>query len=171
MAKDDSDASEAVDGESPPKKRFGKKFLLMAGGGLLVLLLAGGAGAYFFFFQASPEKHKTADAGATPLVPPQVVYYDLPDLIVNIQSADQTNVYLKLSLSLELATPEEKSGMQSLMPRIVDAFQGYLRELRVDDLRGSEGVMRLKEELLRRANAAADPYPVRDVLLKEMIIQ
>lgn len=57
------------------------------------------------------------------------------------------------------------------MPRIVDQFQSYLRELRVDDLHGSAGVMRVKEELLRRINIAASPYPVRDVLLKEMIVQ
>jgi flagellar FliL protein len=57
------------------------------------------------------------------------------------------------------------------MPRIVDQFQSYLRELRVDDLRGSAGVMRLKEELLRRINVAAAPFSVRDVLLKEMIVQ
>ena len=45
------------------------------------------------------------------------------------------------------------------------------RELRIDDLHGSAGVLRVKEELLRRINAAASPYPVRDVLLKEMIVQ
>jgi flagellar protein FliL len=57
------------------------------------------------------------------------------------------------------------------MPRVVDQFQSYLRELRVDDLHGSAGVLRLKEELLRRINVAAAPYPVKDVLLKEMIVQ
>ena len=35
----------------------------------------------------------------------------------------------------------------------------------------SAGVLRLKEELLRRVNVAAAPYKVRDVLLKEMIVQ
>ena len=52
----------------------------------------------------------------------------------------------------------EKAGMQALMPRVVDQFQAYLRELRVDDLKGSAGVLRLKEELLRRVNVAAAPY-------------
>jgi len=80
-------------------------------------------------------------------------------------------VYLKLSLSLELYTNDENAGIQALMPRIVDQFQGYLRELRSDDLKGSAGIMRVKEELLRRTNVAAAPYRVRDVLLKEMIIQ
>ena len=63
------------------------------------------------------------------------------------------------------------AGLQVLMPRIVDQFQGYLRELRVDDIKGSAGIMRLKEEMLRRINVAAAPYRVRDVLLKEMIVQ
>ena len=54
---------------------------------------------------------------------------------------------------------------------MVDQFQGYLRELRMDDLKGSAGIARVKEELLRRVNVAAAPYKVRDVLLQEMIVQ
>jgi flagellar FliL protein len=74
-------------------------------------------------------------------------------------------------VSLELSNDEEKTGIQPLMPRVVDQFQSYLRELRIDDLKGSAGVLRLKEELLRRINVAAAPYHVKDVLLKEMIVQ
>ncbi len=89
-----------------------------------------------------------------------MTFFDVPDIIVYIQSADTTPAYLKLSVSLELDSPEEKAGIQALMPRVVDQFQGYLRELRMDDLRGSAGVLRLKEELMRRINAAAAPYRV-----------
>ncbi|HEY4125583.1 MAG TPA: flagellar basal body-associated FliL family protein [Rhizomicrobium sp.] len=170
-----SEKSESGEGETAteePKKGFGKKFLLMAGAGALVLLLGIGGGVYYFFFMGSGEETKTAQAKPEiPLTPPQVAYYDVPDIIVNIQTADGSPAYLKVGLSLELDTPEEKAGMQALMPRVVDQFQGYLRELRVDDLKGSAGVMRLKEELLRRINVAASPYQVRDVLLKEMIVQ
>ena len=155
------------------KKRFGKKFLLIAGAGALVLVLGLGAGAYFLFFSGSSDVHKTKMAGGAPvpLVAPQVAFFDMPDIVVNIQTADGTPAYLKLSVSLELDGADEKPGLQALMPRIVDQFQSYLRELRVDDLRGSAGVMRLKEELLRRINVAAAPFSVRDVLLKEMIVQ
>jgi flagellar FliL protein len=90
---------------------------------------------------------------------------------VNIQSADGNPAYLKLAVSLELTGADEKAGIQPLMPRVVDQFQGYLRELRVDDLKGSAGVLRLKEELLRRINVATAPFAVKDVLLKEMIVQ
>ena len=51
-------------------------------------------------------------------------------------------------------------------------FQVYLRELRVEDeLSGSAGVYRLKEELLARVNAAVEPINVTDVLFKEMLVQ
>lgn len=167
-----SDGGEGEAAGEEPKKGFGKKFLLMAGAGGLVLLLAIGGGVYYFFFMGSGDETQLAEAKhEVPLTPPDVAYYDVPDIIVNIQTADGAPAYLKVGLSLELDTQEEKAGMQALMPRVVDQFQGYLRELRVDDLKGSAGVMRLKEELLRRINVAAAPYKVRDVLLKEMIIQ
>jgi len=98
-------------------------------------------------------------------------FFDLPDIIVNIQSGDATPAFLKLSVSLELEKAEAKAAIEPVLPRVVDQFQTYLRELRVEDVRGSAGVMRLKEELLRRVNLAVAPTPVRDVLLKEMIVQ
>ena len=59
----------------------------------------------------------------------------------------------------------------AMMPRIIDNFQIYLRELRVEDLRGSDGIYRLREELLARVNAAVAPVKVTDVLFKEMLVQ
>jgi len=180
MAKDkepelDED-SEDGEGEGASKGllgRFSKKMLMIAGAGALVLIVLLGTGVYFLFFSSSDaDKPKMVGNVVLPVVPPQVVFYDMPDLVVNIQSADSgAPAYLKLSVALELAAPEERPGIQVLMPRIVDQFQSYLRELRIDDLHGSAGVLRVKEELLRRVNVAAAPYPVRDVLLKEMIVQ
>jgi flagellar FliL protein len=57
------------------------------------------------------------------------------------------------------------------MPRILDLFQTYLRDMRPDELRGSEGSYRLREELVGRAMVAAAPAQVRNVLFEEMIIQ
>jgi len=165
---------EAAEGEQPKKgligKLLGNKLILFGAIGAIVLLLGGG-GAYFFFFSGGEPKDGKEVAEALPETPPEITFYDMPDIIVNIQSADTAPAYLKLSVSLELDNAEEKAGIEALKPRIVDQFQGYLRELRVDDLKGSAGVVRLKEELLRRINASAAPYRVRDVLLKQMIVQ
>ena len=54
---------------------------------------------------------------------------------------------------------------------IRDSFQTYLRELRLDDLRGSAGMYRLREELLTRINVAVQPSKVSAVLFKEMLVQ
>jgi flagellar FliL protein len=160
-------------GAGAPKKglaRFLTKKILIIAAPVLLLLLGGiGGGVYFLFLKPAPVK--VAKADAIPLTPPQVAFSDVPDILVNIQSSDGTPAYLKLSLSLEMDNDLEKAGITALTPRLVDQFQSYLRELRVDDLKGSEGVLRLKEELLRRVNASSAPYHVRDVLLKQMIVQ
>jgi flagellar FliL protein len=186
VANDDTQAPDSDDGEKDgaatdaPKqglvkkllgiKLLGNKLVLFGGAGAIVLLLLAG-GAYFFFFShSSAPETKVADE-ALPPTPPTVAFYDVPDIIVNIQGADSTPAYLKLSVALELYSAEEKPGLQVLMPRVVDQFQGYLRELRMDDLKGSAGIVRLKEELLRRVNVSAAPYRVRDVLLKQVIVQ
>jgi flagellar protein FliL len=183
MAKKDKEKEPDADGENaegkgegeaaPQKgfKRFLSKKILMIAVPALVLVLGGGGGAAYLFLLKPHDADKTKTAEAPPLTPPQVAFSDVPDILVNIQSSDGTPAYLKLSLSLEMDNDLEKTGMTALMPRLVDQFQSYLRELRVDDLKGSEGVLRLKEELLRRVNASAAPYKVRDVLLKQMIVQ
>jgi flagellar FliL protein len=173
------DGADAPEGEAAPKKGLlgkllNKKMLMIAVPALVVVLAGGGAGAYFFVFKPKAEEAaKLAEKKEpeVPLTPPEVAFSEVPDILVNIQSNDGTPAYLKLSLSLEMDNELAKTGMQALMPRMVDQFQAYLRELRLDDLKGSEGVVRLKEELLRRADVAAAPYKVRDVLLKQMIIQ
>jgi flagellar FliL protein len=170
-AQDDKPEGEAVEGA--PKKGLGrfltKKMLIIAVPALLLVVGGGGAGAYLFLFKS--DKTQEAKAEDVPLTPPKVAFSDMQDILVNIQSNDGTPAYLKLGVSLELEDDAQKAALQPLMPRITDQFQAYLRELRLDDLKGSAGVLRLKEELLRRVNVAAAPYKVRDVLLKEMIVQ
>ena len=57
------------------------------------------------------------------------------------------------------------------MPRLLDMFQTYLREMRPDELRGSAGTYRLREELIARANVAVMPVKVNDVLFTQILIQ
>ncbi len=103
--------------------------------------------------------------------PKDVVFYDLPEMLVNINSSGRRTHYLKISVSLELTNPKDVARLQQVLPRIIDNFQVYLRELRIEDLQGSAGLYRLREELLRRVTVAAAPAKVSDVLFKEMLIQ
>jgi flagellar FliL protein len=99
------------------------------------------------------------------------VYYELPEFVVNLNTRDRRTSYLKLRANLELETGEDIPRIASRMPRIVDSFQVYLRELRLDDVKGSAGTYRLREELLRRISQEVSPARVRDVLFLEMFIQ
>ena len=166
----EGDKPEGEGAEGAPKKKGLKKILIIAVPALLLVLGGGGAGAYFFLFKKEPAKEAKA-AEEVPLTPPTVAYSELNDLLVNIQGDGSTPSYLKLSVSLELENEEQKKAVETLLPRVKDQFQAYMREIRLDDLKGSAGVQRLKEELLRRVNVAAAPYHVRDVLLKEMLVQ
>ena len=78
---------------------------------------------------------------------------------------------LKVKVVLELPDQALSAQIEPLMPRIMDTFQTYLRELRPTDLDGSAGLYRLKEELTRRVNAAVAPNRITAVLFKEIIVQ
>ncbi len=97
-------------------------------------------------------------------------FVQIPNMLVNLTSEGQPR-YLRLSVQLELASAEDQVAVEGVMPRVVDQFQTYLRELRVKDLRGSAGIYRLQIELLNRVNAAAYPVEVKDVLFQEILIQ
>jgi flagellar FliL protein len=72
---------------------------------------------------------------------------------------------------LEVKGEPQVGQVKPVLPRVVDLFQTYLRELRPSDLHGSMGLFRLKEELTRRANAAVSPGQINAVLFKEVVIQ
>lgn len=143
---------------------------------LPLLIIGGGAGAYFMglFDKAGSSSTEMAEAeksmkeGAPN---PSASFLKIPDMIVNLSSADGQPRYLRLSVQLELKNEAEKISVEQVMPRVIDQFQTYLRELRVRDLRGSAGIYRLQMELLSRVNAAAYPVEVQDVLFQEILIQ
>jgi flagellar protein FliL len=147
--------------------KLNRKTLLIAAPVLLVLLL--GAGGYLYFTGTMNQLlgHKSEPV---PEPPKPLVFFDLPDFLVNLNSAGKKSNFLKLSVSLQIDKPEDQPRLQAVLPRIIDNCQIFLRELRVDDLRGSGGLYRLREELLSRVNAVS-PVKVDDVLFKEMLVQ
>src|SRR3546814_6558485 len=99
------------------------------------------------------------------------LFFDLPQMLVNLNTGGRKNNYLKIAISLELTSESDSVALENLLPRVVDNFQVYLRELRVEDLRGSAGVQRLREALLLRVKKAVHPIEVRDVLFKERLVK
>ena len=159
---------EAEQSAAKSKKKFAlpsMKVMIIAAAGLLVLG-GGGTAGYLFFFK-KPSHETAAKTDTKP-----ATFVDLPDVLVNLSNAgtDRTQ-YLKVKIVLELPDAKLVGEIQPLMPRVMDAFQTYLRELRPTDLDGSAGLYRLKEELTRRVNAAVAPNRITAVLFKEIVVQ
>ena len=103
--------------------------------------------------------------------PDGVTFYTLPDMVVNIQAPDGRPTFLKLTLTLEMHDADLAHQLQGELPRMQDMFQGFLRELRPEDLAGSAGSYQLRAEILRRVNLIAAPGQVDAVLIEEMLVQ
>jgi flagellar FliL protein len=138
----------------------------------IVALLGIGAGLYFSGLLGG---HGDAEhAEAAPEEPKKIenfVYFDLPEIIVNLSATGKKNTFMKISISLQVEKEEEKTELEKITPRIVDKFQVYLRGLQVEDLQGSAGIYRLREELLARVNVVTEPIKIHDVLFKEILVQ
>lgn len=186
----------AVDGEGAPgKKKPPLKMLIIAGVGALVVLGGGGAGAFILLKPkpaAEGEAHgektekkaakdekgkgkgKDGEAPASPAVirpgPDGVVFYTMPDIVVNMQTPEGKATFLKLRLTLELPDQAVSSELDPNLPRLQDMFQTFLRELRPEDLSGSQGSYQLRMEILRRVNLVIAPAKVNAVLIEEMLI-
>jgi flagellar protein FliL len=165
----ETENEETEGGEQPAAtSRFGflKNKIVIIAAAAVVLLGGGGGGAYMMFFK------KPAEAKAAPEKPKPAVFVDLPEVLVNLSSAGSERAqYLKAKVVLELPDQAMVQQIQPVMPRVMDSFQTYLRELRASDLDGSAGLYRMKEELTRRVNVAIAPSKVKAVLFKEIIVQ
>ncbi len=169
------DAGDGEDGEA--SKGGGKrKLIIIIVAVVIVLLLGGAATAYFFGLfdsNSTEQQNLVTKAGEVPendFVAP-AFFYELPEIAVNLNTIGRKAARMKLSVSIEVSDPELIPKLEALLPRIIDSFQVYLRELRVADLKGSAGMYRLREELLTRVNSAIAPSKVKAILFKEMLVQ
>lgn len=164
-AEADDEQAEGASKPLPLLKRLPLKLIIIAATGLLVL--GGGVAGYLMFFNKSGSGHT---ATAATVKPP--VFLDLPDTLVNLSNTgSERTQYLKVKVVLELPDQVMAQQVQPMLPRVMDAFQTYLRELRPTDLDGSAGLYRLKEELTRRVNASIAPNRVNAILFKEIVVQ
>lgn len=156
-----------AEGGAEARKGIPRLFILIGAAAIVVLL--GGVG--LFFFLSSQSATAPGDGAAAPVAAGNTFIFNLPPMIVNLNSEGQAGSFMKLTVALEVANEEMMAEIQPRMAKVIDAFQVYLRELRKSDLEGSAGIYRLKEELLRRVNVAIYPSQVESILFKEILVQ
>jgi flagellar FliL protein len=164
--------AKAEEGATGSPKGSRKKLVLLA---VPVVMAAIGSGLWFsgilpsLLGKGHAHDGKSADAKPADTKPPSFV--EVPELVANLNAGTRRTSYVKLHTRLEVAKPEDVAIVNANMPRLLDLFQTYLREMRPEELRGSAGSYRLREELIARANVAVQPARVVDVLFTEMLIQ
>ncbi len=174
----ESENAEAVDGDEGEGEDSGggkKKLLLIL---IPVLLLAIGGGLFFSGVIGGSSEEVVVEQTEEGAQGEEVegdeatnaAFFPLPDFIVNLTSSTGAR-FLKLKVQLEIENETDLPAIETITPRVIDQFQTYLREMRVEDLKGSAGIYRLRQELLYRVNIAAHPVKVTDVLFQEMLIQ
>lgn len=185
------EAAEGEEGEgAPAKKKLPMKIIIIAAVAAVVVLGGGGTAA-FLLLKPKDEAHadKKADHGkkkkdekkgekgkddkSAPVVtegPDGVLFYTMPNVVVNMQTADGRPTFLKLKLTLECPSQDTVDALEPNMPRLQDMFQTFLRELRPEDLQGSQGSYQLRAEIQRRVNLVIAPAKVNAVLIEEMLI-
>ena len=181
------DEAEGEGEEGAAKKKPPLKLIIIIAAAA-VLVLGGGGTAAFLLMQpkadaAHGQKHKekkkedkgkdgkdAKSAGQVREGPDGVLFYTLPDIVVNMQTADGRPTFLKLKLTLEMPDQDAVDALEPNMPRLQDMFQTFLRELRPEDLSGSQGSYQLRMEILRRVNLVIAPSKANAVLIEEMLI-
>jgi flagellar FliL protein len=179
-----------IEGGEPKKKGLPLKMLIIAGAAGVLVLGGGGAGAFMLLGHKDPAKAgahkekpkkkkegkeaegKPGDKNAPQITdgPDGVVFYTLPDMVVNMQTADGKPTFLKLKLTFELPDHDTADALEPNRPRLQDMFTTFLRELRPEDLAGSQGSYQLRLEILRRVNLVIAPAKINAVLIEEMLV-
>ncbi|MCC7283862.1 MAG: flagellar basal body-associated FliL family protein [Acetobacteraceae bacterium] len=161
-------ASQGGDAEAPAAGGGRKKLLLLAAP---VLLGAIGAGLWFSGILPGligVGQRAEQQQAAAPVVPG---FFELPEILANLNAPGRRPSYMRLKAKLELADARDSEHVRIALPRLQDLFNTYLREVRPEELRGSAGTHRLREELLARAAIAVAPARITDILFVEMLVQ
>ena len=170
-----NDLGEDVEAEARPKVLglSGRRLALFV---ILPVLMLGGGGAGAYFMELlgpspgkEPVQAKAEESGRPASA--ASLYYELPDMLVDLNSGGGASNLLKISVALEVEDEATVDRLQMVMPRVMDNFRVYLRELALEDLSGSAGLDFLGEELLLRVNASIRPAKVLNVRFKEMLVQ
>ncbi len=145
------------------------KLLLIA---LLLLILLGGAGgtAYFFLFAKKEEKKEEVPKPAVPPEAVGVMYKLEPSFIVNLADPEMT-MYARVSITLEVSSPEVVLEVQKREPILRDAIIEILSNKTSRELRSPEGREQLKLEIIKRVNTILVQGGVRNVYFTEFVVQ
>jgi flagellar FliL protein len=182
-------SAEGEGGEAAGGKKKLPMLMIIIAAAALVVVGGGGTTAFLLLHKSKPaatkvaevkpkakKKEKGKDAkpeegmGKTSDGPGGVTYYAFPTVLSDMQGADGRPGQVKLDMTFELANADIADNINDNMPRVKDMLQTFLRELRPEDISGSEGDFRLRQELMRRVNLIIAPAQINTINLTGIVI-
>lgn len=176
-------AAEGGEGEAPPKKSRLKLLLSLI---ILALFLAGtgvAVGVMFLglklpFMSPSPQPggETAAPAPAPEKAPPpkppvaKPTFVAVPPIVVNLADGSGRR-FIRLSVSVEVSSAEGETAVKENVPKIIDAFQLYLRSQSLESFNSVASLMQVRRDLLARLNRLDPRIDAKAVLFQDLIIQ
>ena len=158
-------AEEAAEEEEEPKKKGGLMPLLI---GLVLALVGGGAGFGIVaagLIGGSDEKQEETKVKHEP---EKVAFVPLDQMIISIGSAGAQR-HLRFKAQLEVA-PGDEDVIVTILPRVTDILNGYLRAVEVADIEDPAALVKLRAQMLRRVQIVVGEGLVSDLLISEFVL-
>jgi flagellar FliL protein len=169
------ETTEKKEGAPPPAKNKKSSIILL----ILIPIILGVVGVGLLMFsplknlvihEENGKKEKKEKKKEEDEKKPSV-FVNIPEVIVNLKIARSRGYLLKANFIVQVDSEAEKNKIEALKPMILDQIQVYLRSLQVEELQGSEGLERVRQELLSRINTILLPDKAINILFKTFLIQ
>lgn len=97
-----------------------------------------------------------------------VSFVKIDPININLKQGS-TARHLRFLAQLEVVKEKEQEVIQ-LIPRVIDILNGYLRAVEIEQLENPSAFVRIKAQMLRRAQIVSGEGRINDILITEFII-
>lgn len=153
--------------DEEPAKKSGKPMLI----GLILAVVLGGGGffaVYSGMILAPAPEHAETEEMMPDTAFPDVVFVPIQPLIINLGRGGSSH-HLRFHAQLEV-TKAAEAEVTTLLPRVTDVLNSYLRAVGVGELENPAALVRLRAQMLRRVQVVTGEGRVLDLLIMEFVI-
>ena len=167
---DTAEATAESEEDDGAAKSGGKGLLI----GLIAAIVLGGGGFYAAFSGLLPiggseehvEEKKPEPKAMTAMA--EIKFVPVEKLVISL-GQDARASHLQFSAELEVS-PEYEEEVTTLMPRILDVLNTYLRAVDEKELESPSAMIRLRAQMLRRVQIVTGEGRVKDLLITEFVL-
>jgi flagellar FliL protein len=112
---------------------------------------------------APPPPPRDDEGGPGPVV-------KLDGFVIQLRTAD-TDRYARVAFDIEIANENDRKAVSDRLSQIRDAIIMYFSDRTLDELRGSEGIERTKNALLKKFDELVPGRRIRNLFITDFVIQ